>query len=297
MLQVIGGCDGKVFVAQTGRVGLYTIAVDIVFEHGLSLALLFTEAEAGRLLRNWRFSSSHDTDQSPLETPWTDAGQTLDKCSLFFKLPAEIREHIYSFALPSRDLSIGDFQVFNRHTFPTALGDPSGFLFQLGQEPGVLHVNRQMRREALPFAYRNTNVKLDDMDDVIRFLIAVGQIGRDNMTSLQFPWMSRSETAHRWEEDPQAHDNDSRLPSLHVPSCVQLVKMCKRLKMLRVCLDGHVLENNMEMQLVTDPGLAALFALTSLRKLEIVDHADEPLELHRPATCSSKPSVQDPTGP
>jgi hypothetical protein len=42
-----------------------------------------------------------------------------------------------------------------------------------------------MRQEALPFAYRRTVMHLDDMDDVIKLLIAVSNIGRDNIESLE----------------------------------------------------------------------------------------------------------------
>ena len=137
-----------------------------------------------------------------------------------------------------------------------------------------------MRQEALPFAYRNTNFKLDDMDDLIRLLIAVGQIGRDNITSLQFPWTSRTEMAHRWEVSPNAGDNDTRLPNLHVPSCIELLRLCKRLDMLRICLEGDVIEENSETQFVTDTGLTALVALR-VRSFEFTDPTEESLKEHR----------------
>jgi hypothetical protein len=145
----------------------------------------------------------------------------------------------------------------------------------------VLKVNRQIRQEALPLAYRKTAFWLDDMDDVIKLLIAVGQIGRDNIRSLQFPWTSRSEIAYRWEESPHADDNDIRLPALHVLKCVQLLRLCKRLESLRICFNRDVLENNSENQFTTDPGIAGLSTLGGVRTLEIVDHACESLEQHR----------------
>jgi hypothetical protein len=292
--QVIQGRDSIVFVAKTDRVGLYKISVDIVFERRFSLALLLTEAEAWLTWRHWRLITTspassranricHGTDPGllPVEAPQTIAGQDLDRsCFSLFKLPAEIRELIYSFSIPNRDLSIRDLETFSRRAFPQALGDPAGFLFQLGREPEVLHVSRRMRREALPFAYRKTNFKLDDMDEAVRLLIAVGSIGRDNITSLQFPWMSRVEIAHRWEVCPDAGDNDTRLPCLQVPSCIGLLRSCKRLAVLRICIEKDVIEDSSETQFITDPGLTALATL-GVRSFEILDSTEESLEKYR----------------
>lgn len=242
------------------------------------MALLCTEAEAQRAQARWRVCTFPQTSQGLQQSSQTHS----DEGSFpILKLPLEIRERIYYFTIPCRELGIKDVQLFTRCTFPSALGDLVGLSFQLGQEPAILQVSRQIRHEALAVAYRKTKLILDDMDDLIRLLVAIGQVGRDNVASLQFSWTSRSETALRWEERPDADDNDTKLPTLHVSSCVQLLQSCKRLHRLTVCIEHDVMERTSEMLFIADPGLAALFALRPVGKLEVVDETDESLEQHR----------------
>jgi hypothetical protein len=84
----------------------------------------------------------------------------------------------------------------------------------------VLRVNRQMRQEALPFAYRRTDFHLDDLDRAIKFLVAVGETGRENIEFLHFAWESPSDPACRWETHPISEANllDSAYPS-HFKVC------------------------------------------------------------------------------
>lgn len=102
----------------------------------------------------------------------------------FFKLPREIRETIYTFALPKGEWSMPDIDQFEQDNLPRGLGDPSGFYYPLSKHLTVLRVNRQMRKEALPFAYRSTSFRVDDLDDVIKLLMAVGRVGCDNIELL-----------------------------------------------------------------------------------------------------------------
>ncbi|KAH7113076.1 hypothetical protein EDB81DRAFT_922366 [Dactylonectria macrodidyma] len=185
-----------------------------------------------------------------------------DNCP-FPKLPRELRERIYSFALPQRELWI---DAFDHPIFPARVGDPSGFFFELGKEPAILAVSRQTRQEALPSAYRNTTFCLGDIDNVIKFLVAVGHIGRSNITSLQFSWESMN-------------DSGPILPSSHV-RCVQLLNECRRLRFLRICLDRNIFENTSVHEFMADPGIAGLCSLRRIRTLEVVDKNDESLEKH-----------------
>jgi len=68
--------------------------------------------------------------------------------------------------------------------FTGTLGDPSISYFPPSSELTILRVDRQTRQEALPLAYRRTVFHLDDMDDLIKLLIAVGIVGRNNIESL-----------------------------------------------------------------------------------------------------------------
>jgi hypothetical protein len=81
---------------------------------------------------------------------------------------------------------ITDVDNSNRVNLPAAMGDPSGFYISLSKDPVVLRVNRQMRQEALPLLYRRISFRLDDMDDLIKFLIALGWTSRDGIKSFGF---------------------------------------------------------------------------------------------------------------
>jgi hypothetical protein len=95
--------------------------------------------------------------------------------------------------------------------------------------------NRYAER-LVPFAYRRTTFVLGDMDDTIKFLIAVGQTGRENIETLQLSCASRADSWHRYEEDTQGKDRHSLLPELHVSVLVMMLKQCKRLRIPRLAL-------------------------------------------------------------
>ena len=73
---------------------------------------------------------------------------------------------------------------YNGFNFVESIDDPSGYYSPFSNELTILRVNRQMRQEALPLAYRRTIFRVDDMNDLVKLLIAVGRIGRDNIESL-----------------------------------------------------------------------------------------------------------------
>lgn len=255
------------------------MSIDIVFGDRFKLALLCMESEALGTLSNARPCALSHNSQFASGNPRTETFiQPFEKCHPFFNLPLELRELIYDFALPDRELGIRDVQRFSHFTFLTALGDPTGFSFPLGLEHGVLQVNRQIRREALPLAYRKTSFMVEEMDDAIRLLIAIGQIGRDNITSLGFHWRSRSEIANRWEKSPDGKDNDTKLPALHMLKCVELLRLCKRLG-LTIFIERETLEA-LGPGAVGDPGLRALFTSKNLRSLEICDDRLVSLDQH-----------------
>lgn len=75
-----------------------------------------------------------------------------------------------------------DYDKFN---FTESIDDPSDFYFPLSSRLTVLRVNRQIRQEILPLAYRRTIFHLDDIENLIQLLVAVGRIDRDNIESLK----------------------------------------------------------------------------------------------------------------
>jgi hypothetical protein len=71
------------------------------------------------------------------------------------------------------------------------MGDPSGFYCPLSKELTVLRVDRQMRQEALLLAYQRTIFR-SEMDDLVKLLMAVGKVGRENIEILDLVWESQA---------------------------------------------------------------------------------------------------------
>ncbi|KAH7310152.1 hypothetical protein BKA65DRAFT_485092 [Rhexocercosporidium sp. MPI-PUGE-AT-0058] len=157
--KIAHGQDTVTFTRRT-YVGLYSLAVDIHYGFGLGLPFLFTKNETCRAMA----------------VPKLQPNTTSVSESMFFnKLPKELRDRIYLFAVPIKEWNIGDVDSSNELDFAEGIGDLSGFYFPLSSL-AMLRVNKQMRQEALPLAYRRTVFHLYDMDDLIRLLIAVGDI-------------------------------------------------------------------------------------------------------------------------
>ncbi|KAH8729189.1 hypothetical protein BGZ61DRAFT_529436 [Ilyonectria robusta] len=261
------GYEGNgVVITREDSVGFFAYSVDINFNGGLFLPLLFTEIEAKWVLTNAKFRS--------FEIPHND--------SPFLRLPRELRDKIYSFALPQKDLGIHPYRAFRRLVFLASVGDPSGFFFKLGDEPGILKVSRQIRQEALPFAYRNTHFYLDDVDDVVKFLVAIGHVGRSNITSLQFPWESLNDVWAKEEQLAYGNVSDPVLPFLHPLRCVQLLKECPRLRFLQISFDPCVFEYKSVDEFMADPGIASLSTLRGIRTLKMMEVAEANDETTKP---------------
>lgn len=199
---------------------------------------------------------------------------------MLYKLPREIRDKIYTFALSDAEWSMQNVDFFDRFNLTSSIGDPGGFYFPLSKNVEILSVNNQMRREALPLVYRITTFHLDDMDDLIKFLIAVGETGRDNIEALYFPWESRSDLECKWEENPYSDEHSLTLPNLHVMKCVQLLKQCKRLRLMRLYFESDLLENIAPEVFKADSGILELRSI-QVEKLEIWSLGHESLE-HSP---------------
>jgi hypothetical protein len=118
--------------------------------------------------------------------------------------------------------------------------DPSGFYFPLCSLT-VLRVNRQMRYEALPFAYRRTVFHLDDTEDLVKLLIAVGNISRSNSESLEPAWQSMINYECQWAGAPIPNEHSLTLPGLRVTMCVQLLKQCTSLRSLRLYFEDYLI--------------------------------------------------------
>lgn len=173
---------------------------------------------------------------------------------------------------------MGDVDVFNSTTFAGALGDPTGFYFPLNNDLSILRVNKQIRQEALSIAYRRTFFRLDDIDDFIKIAISIGQIGRENIQSVEFSWESRSDFRHRMDQNSDFEDDHFQLPALHVPRCVQLLRECRRLEFLRLRFEPDMIASMSSSVFRTDPGIRELSSVHGIQRVEIGDTICEPLD-------------------
>ncbi|KIW21980.1 uncharacterized protein PV07_12619 [Cladophialophora immunda] len=240
------------------RVGHYNFAVNVRWEFDLELSLLLTLHE--------------------VVTMNTTAMLRLDlACGLgpvFSRLSAETRLQIYNLAMPR-----GQWRTVlvdcPKSQFPGTIGDPSGFYFPLSHL-GVLTANKQMRREALPLAYRSTRFQVDHLDDLVQLLIGIGDIGRANIGSLEFDWQSRADVESQQTEAPTPAESSPTLPITHVTSCIQLLGQCHNLKSVRLHFDPDLISRIPPKIYQADPGLSGLRSIR-IERLEVYDLGDEPL--------------------
>lgn len=161
-------------------------------------------------------------------------------------------------------------EVFNHDILTRCLGDPSGYYFPLSKQIPLLLASKRLRHETLPLAFRHTTFRLDDMDDLAKLFVAVGQIGRANIESLLFPWTSRSDIQSMWEKFPQAEDNHLKLPSLHVSTCMKLLHQCSRLRKIRILFDEELLRNISADEFKTNEGIQSLCSMQRFPHVEIL---------------------------
>ncbi|TGO45830.1 hypothetical protein BCON_0362g00070 [Botryotinia convoluta] len=254
------GQDTVTFTRRT-HAGFYSFVVDIHYSFGLSLPLLFTKNEIFEAMTIAKLRPDTTCGLGPM----------------FSKLPKELRDKIYTFAFPRREWKVADVDGLDELNFARGIGDLSGFYFPLSSLT-VLRVNKQMRQEALPFAYRRTVFHVDDMDDLVKFLISIGEIGRDNIKSLELAWQSRSDFERQWAEAPDPNENSLTLPTLHAAKCVQLLKQCKSLSFLRLCFEKDLILGMSSLAYKTDLGICELSSVRGIERVEICDLGYEPLE-------------------
>ncbi|KAK3686837.1 hypothetical protein LTR37_019428 [Vermiconidia calcicola] len=247
-----------VTVFQDTAIGVHRFSVNIWHGTGFDLSVALNYCEASRTLAivKSRPNVAYDT-RSPL-----------------FRLPREIRNRIYDLTMAHGVWEVSDLEDFDRSTFPAAVGDPSGFYFPLSKDLPILRVSAQVRQEVLPFAYRRTTFRFDDMDDLLKLLVAVGQIGRGNIESLEFPWESRVDLEDSWNQDPNPGEGPIPMPKVHVLKCMSLLQQCKRLKFLCIRFPTEVLLNLDLSAFMADPGVHALCSIHGVERVEIqsMDH-------------------------
>lgn len=200
----------------------------------------------------------------------------LQSSDFFSRLPREVRDRVYYFAIPTTTWVSTTESTFLRNIVES-MEICSGFCFPF-QNISLLETCWQIRSEALAFAYRNTKFCLDDIDEVIQFLVAVGTTGRSNLRSLEFAWISKSDQNYQWEHAIMNDEFYPTLPGIHAEECVKLLQQCNTLSDL--CLkfdetsigdvDSEFMRGNLSLEL--------LRSMDNLRNLKIVNIDGDPLE-------------------
>lgn len=147
------------------------------------------------------------------------------------RLPRELRNMIYDHAIPERLWKALDPSVLLEKIFPASIGDLSGFYFPFSPSINTLHVDKQIRHEALPLVYRNISFRWSDIDDFIKFALSIGTIGRNNVESLELSWFSSSGSEYHTSEGE---------PDFQTSICIQLLKQFRRIKHLRLNFDDEL---------------------------------------------------------
>lgn len=196
----------------------------------------------------------------------------------FLELPRELRETIYSHVLVAKRWCIGEDNEDRSRNICRALGDLKGFYFPYGEDATLLSVNRQIRDEALPIAYRKTTVHANDIDDATRILIAIGSIGRENVESLGLCWESEVDSINNGRKCPAPENNHLILPALHVSTCIALIKQCRRLRRLRLMFESSIMAEIPQSIFQSDPGIALCCTIRGIEQVEILGYAGETLE-------------------
>lgn len=256
-------------LSRTYSTGYYEYFADVQYNFGLGIRLLLTSSESLAVAA-----------VADLESPATEltSNQTKNEHNTLMILPLEIRENIYGYVLGDRCWRIAEPKSWRPHTFCLALGDPSGFYFPFGEADTLLRVNKQLRREALPVAYRGTTIHAVDIDGATALLMAVGRVGRENITSFQFGWDSYADTQINWSKPEISENIHLTLPRLHVPTCIHLLKQCQRLANLSLLFNNFIMTDLPLSDFQSDPGIKLCCSIQNIKRLDIVDPAGEPLE-------------------
>jgi hypothetical protein len=191
--------------------------------------------------------------------------------SPLLRLPQEIRERIFTLCIPEAEAqytSRNQGNPISTATFPTSLGDPSGFYFPIhtSSSIGLLGVSRQLRSETLPLAYSATSFQFGDIDDAIKGLLAIGTIGRAAVRRISLSWTSQADAGIPSADSPTNSPNGTKLPWLHTELCVRLLKECRRLEFLQIRLEEAALKGTGLATFCADGGVRAL---TTVRVREV----------------------------
>ncbi|PQK09986.1 hypothetical protein BB8028_0002g03100 [Beauveria bassiana] len=267
--KVILSENDSITLRRSNLTGFYQYFANVQDNSGLAIQFLLTADESLAIAA-----------VTELERSGTEAtiSQVQKHDSALLSLPVEIRQYIYKHVLGNRCWYIAEPKIWRRHTFCRALGDPSGFYFPFGEADTLLRVSKQVRRQALPVAYQGTAMHVVDIDGATALLMAIGRIGRDNMTSFQLGWESYADTQLNWSKPEIPEKMHLMLPRLHVPTCIYLLKQCPRLANLSLTFNNFFMEDVPLPAFQSDPGIRLCCSIRNIKRLSITDSAGEALD-------------------
>lgn len=273
LVETIAHGDDIIRLTHRGHVA-HGNPLDIQYSFGVHLYLLLTKDEAAKIM------SVASLRRSPVPS--------ISHLPMFFdKLPRELRDRIYDYVFPQQYWSLDeDVSGFTDLDLLGSVSDCSGFYFPLAPKSGILAVNQQMREEALPWAYRSTSFELNDVDNVVKLLLGIGKIGRENIKILAFGWQSNCETDFEWDEAPgkvtvectRNEDLLLTLPVIHVDTCMKLLKQCVGLTHLRLNFEKELIDFIEPEAFKANAGIRELSSLRGLREVDFWSLDQEPLD-------------------
>lgn len=236
----------------------------------MAVRLLLTAAEALAV------TALDDLEHSTVKPAVSQAQKST---STLLALPPELRETIYRHVLAGRHWAVPERKAWRQNTVCRALGDPGGLYTSFSEGIAILRVNKQIRREALPVAFQETAIRAVDLDGAVALLLAIGRIGRDNITSFQLGWDSYADNQIKWSLPEIPENVHLKLPSLHVPMCIDLLKQCPRLTHLTLVFPDFIMTDKPLSEFQSDPGIKLCCSLRNIKRLDIVEEiAEETLE-------------------
>ncbi|KAL6232556.1 hypothetical protein BDW75DRAFT_217505 [Aspergillus navahoensis] len=260
--QEINNGNYKVTLQLRRLVGQFILSADVVFEFGFSLPLLLSKSEAAEMM---------SVAKIPHQCDFGAVGS-------LSRLPRELRDRIYMYAIPTATIQISSSQV-DGLALSRGIGDLSGFWYPFRSNLGLLAVSKQIREEALGLAYRKSFIQLEDMDDFIVFAVSIGKLGHDNVESIGFTWASRSDRASAGRGTENQGHNTTTLPTLHTTRCLQLLEHFRRLRDLRLSFEDHVASKLSTSDVQNDAGIRKLCAFPRRQVIQYYNLAGKQIDL------------------
>ncbi|KAI9904422.1 hypothetical protein N3K66_000951 [Trichothecium roseum] len=222
----------------------------------------------------------------------TNKSNSNSKRCFLLNLPVEIRWMIYTLALEERHLT---YRPSLHHdpspqSWPACLGDLTGYHTRFGR--ALTHVCRSVRADALAADYAATTLSAHTTDDLVKMLIAIGRVGRDNVRSLVITWVTKAERACGGGSDSYNGSGSwsgsvggggrgvssrinsyyyphEKLPAVNAGRSLELIELCPRLKRVEVWFPSKLMREVRPDMFMVDGGIKGIVRLPSRLEVSI----------------------------